>query len=90
MPRTGNELQKCYICQSYLQTEYYTCVYVQIGCGFFIWEDMYLWVIERGRPKRGKKMQVWVLIVVCVAIIWLFFKSTEEEGDAKGLCKCAK
>ncbi|KAM7466488.1 hypothetical protein LguiB_014050 [Lonicera macranthoides] len=51
---------------------------------------MHLWVTKGGKLKRGKKMQVWVVIVVYVVIIfWPFFKSTKKEGNAKCPCNCA-
>ncbi|KAM7526989.1 hypothetical protein LguiB_030399 [Lonicera macranthoides] len=61
----------------------------QIGCEFFLWEDMYLWITQGGRVKRGIPKKVWVVLIVCVVILWFIFNSADEDGKSSTeVCSC--
>ena len=64
----------------------------QIGCGFFLWEDTYLWITQGGRrAEKRTPMKVWIAILLCVVVLWFFFSSVHEDVEnSTEMCNCGR
>ena len=86
MPRIGIPLNKSILNERKTKEMRRTFLFLQIQCGFFIWEDVYLLITEGGRVNKESKKQVWWVIIVAFMVI--FNSNNEDDPIGKDICKC--